>query len=52
VERCLAKAERCQSMQEAALDLRQRLEQAERCQSMQEAALDLRQRLEQAERKP
>jgi hypothetical protein len=30
LEQCLAKAERCQSMQEVALDLRQRLEQAER----------------------
>ena len=30
LEECLAKAERCQSMQDVALDPRQRLEQAER----------------------
>jgi hypothetical protein len=30
LEQCLAKAERCQSMQEVVVDLRQRLEQAER----------------------
>jgi hypothetical protein len=30
LELCLAKADRCQAMQDVALDLRQRLEQAER----------------------
>jgi hypothetical protein len=30
LEQCLAKAERCQAMQDVVLDLRQRLEQAER----------------------
>ena len=29
LEQCLAKAERCQSMQDVVLDLRQQLEQAE-----------------------